>query len=420
MTETTAAPREVERVMTDRALLYTNAFLRAFGTGLIAVVLGFYLSLLRLSPATIGYVVAAGLTGAALACLAATMLADRWGRRRSLMVVSALGVIGAAGVALSSHPWLVGCAAFVGMLNGMGRDRGAALILDQAILPTVTTDRERTKTFAVYNVIQDLGHALGSLTAGLPAVLESTRGVSPEDQLRSYQLALAGYAAVMLVSAVVYGRLSPSAEPPMPAGRGHVSPATRRMLWRIASLFAVDSLGGGFLTTALLTYFFFERFAAPAWVVAALFFVSRLANAVSHLGAAWLAGRIGLLNTMVFTHIPSSLLLVTVAFAPNFPVAAILFVLRESLVEMDVPTRQSYIMAIVRPEERTVASGVTNLVRMAAWAVAPALAGLCMEHSSLVAPLFIGASLKIGYDVALYRAFRGIKPPEESQPLARS
>ncbi len=400
--------------MSDRTLLYANAFLRSFATGLIAVVLGLYLSLLRVSPATVGYVVAAGLAGAALASLAATFFADRWGRRRSLILVSTLGAIGAVGVAMSSHPWLLGCAAFVGMLNGMGRDRGAALILDQAILSTVTTDRERTKTFAVYNIIQDLGHAFGSLTAGVPALVNASPGESPDAQLPSYQLALAAYALVMIVSAVMYGRLSSSAEPLVQTGWGRVSPATRRVLRRISSLFVLDGLGGGFLTTTLLSYFFFERFAASPSVIAVLFFVARIANAISHLGAAWLAGRIGLVNTMVFTHIPSSLLLVAVAFAPNFPVAAILFLLRESLVEMDVPTRQSYIMAIVRPEERTIAAGVTNLVRMAAWAVAPALAGLFMEQASLAAPLFIGASLKICYDFALYRAFRGIKPPEES------
>lgn len=401
--------------MSDRTLLYANAFLRSFATGLIAVVLGLYLSLLRLSPATVGYVVAAGLAGAALASLAATFFADRWGRRRSLILVSTLGAIGAAGVALSSHPWLLGCAAFLGMLNGMGRDRGAALILDQAILPTVTTDRDRTKTFAVYNIIQDLGHALGSLAAGVPALVNASRGESPNAQLPSYQLALAAYAVVILISAVAYGRLTSSAEPLVPTGWGSVSPATRRVLGRISSLFVLDGLGGGFLTTTLLSYFFFERFAAPPSVIAALFFVARIANAVSHLGAAWLAGRIGLVNTMVFTHIPSSLLLVMVAFAPNFPVAATLFLLRELLVEMDVPTRQSYIMAIVGAEERTIAAGVTNLVRMAAWAVAPALAGLFMERASLAAPLFIGACLKIGYDLVLYLAFRRIKPPEESE-----
>ena len=138
-----------------------------------------------------------------------------------------------------------------------------------------------------------------------------------------------------------------------------------------------------------------------------------MANAISHLGAAWLASRIGLVKTMVFTHIPSSLLLISVAYAPSFPVAALLFLLREGLVEMDVPTRQSYVMAIVRPEERTLASGVTHLVRMGAWAVAPAFAGVIMQDVSLMLPLVIGASMKIGYDLLLWRAFRDVKPPEE-------
>lgn len=401
--------------MSDLTLLYINAFLRSFGTGLVAVVLGIYLSLLKLTPASTGGIVAAGLAGAAAASLIATFYADRWGRRRSLVLFSALGLLGAMGVALSSDPWLLGCAAFVGMLNGMGRDRGAALILDQAILAGVTTDQGRTRAFAIYNIVQDVGHALGSLAAALPATIAANGREPATAHLSAYQLALGGYAALMVASAMAYGRLSAAAEPPRRTEEIRVSPSSWRMLWKISALFVVDGLGGGFLTTTLLSYFFFERFGAAPAVIATLFFVARIANAVSHLGAAWLANRIGLLNTMVFTHIPSSLLLVTVAFAPNFPLAAFLFVLRESLVEMDVPTRQSYIMAIVRPEERTIASGITNLVRMAAWAAAPALAGLFMEQSSLAAPLFIGAGLKIGYDVALYFAFRGIKPPEESQ-----
>ena len=150
--------------------------------------------------------------------------------------------------------------------------------------------------------------------------------------------------------------------------------------------------------------------------IGALFFGARILNALSHLAAAWLARRIGLLNTMVFTHIPSSLLLVTMAFAPLFPVAALLFLLREGLVEMDVPTRQSYVMGVVRPEERTVASGLTHIVRLAAWAIAPAFAGLLMREGSLATPLVLGGALKIAYDIALYVAFRGIRPVEEEAP----
>jgi hypothetical protein len=182
----------------------------------------------------------------------------------------------------------------------------------------------------------------------------------------------------------------------------------------VCALFALDGLGGGFLTTAMLAYFFFERFGVGEASVALLFFGARVMNAASHLGAAWLSKHIGLVNTMVFTHIPSSLLLVTVAFVPSFPVAAVLFPLREGLVEMDVPTRQSYVFAVVAPEERSLASGVTNLVRLGAWAVAPAFAGLVSTEGSLFVPLVIGAAMKIAYDVLLFAAFRKVRPPEET------
>ncbi len=219
---------------------------------------------------------------------------------------------------------------------------------------------------------------------------------------------------MLLIVALLYLRLSRAVEAPPEHHHLPLSGASRRVLWRISSLFALDSLGGGFLTTALLSFFFYERFGVAEEIVAPLFFGARILNALSHLAAAWLAGRIGLVNTMVFTHVPSSLLLVTVAYAPTFPIAAALFLLREGLVEMDVPTRQSYVMAMVRPEERTFASGVTHLVRLGAWAVAPSFAGLFMQGGSLGLPLVIGAGMKVIYDILLYRAFRHLRPPEEA------
>jgi MFS family permease len=208
-------------------------------------------------------------------------------------------------------------------------------------------------------------------------------------------------------------RLSPAVEPRVAGPRARLSPRSRGLLVRIASLFAIDSLAGGFLTTAMLSLFLSRRFGASAAVIGALFFGARVANALSHLAAAWLARRIGLVNTMVFTHIPSSFLLATVAWAPSFPVAAALFLLREGLVEMDVPTRQSYVMAIFPPEDRTLASGVTHLVRLGAWSVAPSFAGLLMQGMSLGTPLVIGGAMKIVYDLALWTAFRRVTPPEE-------
>jgi hypothetical protein len=297
------------------------------------------------------------------------------------------------------------------MVNGMGRDRGAALAVEQAVLPAIVSDAERTMAFARYNVLQDVGHALGGLAAAMPAVLQES-GILPGTP--ALRWSVAGYAALSLVPAAAYLRLSAAVETPGISRAARVSPESRRILWKLSSLFAVDSLAGGFLTTALLSFFFYQRFGVGLAAIGSVFFAARLANALSHLGAAWLAGRIGLVNTMVFTHIPSSLLLVSVAYAPSFPVAAALFLLREGLVEMDVPTRQSYVMAVVRPSERTVASGVTHLVRMGAWAVAPAFAGFMMEGVSLMLPLLIGAGMKIGYDLLLWRAFRHVKPPEEA------
>ncbi len=395
------------RPLRDRRILYATCFLRAVGTQMLGVLLGIYLPSVGLSEAQTGTVVSAGLWGAAVAALLATLLADRRGRRRLLTEVALLGAVGAAAAAFGGGPvWLV-AAAFLGMLNGMGRDRGAALIVEQGILPATTTDRERTRVFAWYNVCQDAGHAVGAALAGLPALLLAF-DVPRAD---GHRAGLLLYALLLLVTALLYRglRVDPAPEAP-PA----VSPASRRIVAKISALFAVDAIAGGFLTSALLAYFFFRRFGVGEGAIAALFVGARILNAASHLGAAWLARRIGLVRTMVFTHIPAGLLLVTVAYAPSFEVAAILFLLREGLVEMDVPTRQSYVMAVVRPEERVYASGVTNIVRMAGWAVAPAFAGLFMAGVDLRAPLLVGAAMKITYDLLLYSAFRSVRPPEES------
>jgi predicted MFS family arabinose efflux permease len=177
-------------------------------------------------------------------------------------------------------------------------------------------------------------------------------------------------------------------------------------------LFGIDSLGGGFLSSALIAYWFFQRFGLSETALAGLFFAARVLNAVGHLAAAWIARRIGLVNTMVLTHLPSSLFMMAAPLAPTAGIASALFLCREALVEMDVPTRQSYVMAIVAPEERSVASGVTNVTRNIGWAAGPSMAGLVMQHA-LAAPIFIGGTMKIAYDVLLYASFRNIRPPEE-------
>jgi len=398
--------------LSDRRLIYVATFLRALATGMLGVLLGVYLARLGFSPTEIGGVLAAGLAGATLAVLVVTLAGDRIGRRRLLVGLGLLAGIGGLGVATVSGFSAVLAGALIGMLNGMGRDRGASLVLEQAILPATVGEGERTRAFAWYNLLQDIGHALGALAAGVPSLW-----AGGGDELLPLRVGVGVCALLFVLSGLLCLGLGPAAQARAVGGEGvRLSPQSRSVLTRISALFALDSVAGGFLGAALISYFFFQRFGVDETVIGALFFGARVLNALSHLAAAWLAGRIGLVNTMVFTHIPSSLLLVTVAFAEDFWLAALLFLLREGLVEMDVPTRQSYVMAVVHPEERTFASGVTHLVRLGGWAVAPTFAGWLMGALALGTPLVVGAGMKITYDLLLWRAFRHLKPPEERNP----
>jgi MFS family permease len=394
----------------DLGLILSSAFFRASAIGMLGVLLGVILPARGFSATDLGVVLTLGFAGMTLATLLTTRFGDIWGRRLWLVLLSGLSVAGGL-LAIFAHDlaWM-GLAALVGMFNGMGRDRGAALVLEQAAIPSLVGEVDRTRTFAWYNVARDLGHSIGSLMAGLPFLLRSVGGVSTE---LSYEIALGGFAALSGTGIIFSALLSSRVELPTAPERQRVSPDSRRTVFRLSGLFALDSLGGGFLTTALLSYWFYQRFGIGEGALGLLFFAARIANALSHLGAAWLAKRIGLVNTMVFTHIPSSLLLMTVPFAPTFLVAATLFLVREGLSQMDVPTRQSYVVAVVEPEARTFAAGATNLTRNLGWAVSPMVAGALMAARSLSAPLFIGAGMKIGYDILLYTAFRKLKPPEE-------
>ena len=394
----------------NREIIYAASTLRAVANGLIGVIAGIYFAKLGFDTPAMGAVLSAGIAGATLAAAYVTLWGDRVGRRRGLMLIAALSAAGGLVVGLASDEYIVGVAAFLGMLNALGKDRAAALALEQAILPDAVEAALRTKAFAWYNVIQDIGHGTGAALAALPYLLRAALGLS---ELGSLRAAVLLYALLFAASALLYARLSPRAESASRGEKLRVAPASRAILTRLSLLFALDSFAGGFLGSALFAYFFYQQFGVSEAVIGMLFVGARIMNAFSHLGAAWLAQRIGLVNTMVFTHTPSSLLLLTIPFAGSFHIAAILFLLREGLAEMDVPTRQSYLMAVVRPEERTFAGGVTNLARMAARSVAPVLAGGAMQALALWTPIVAAALMKISYDWLLYSSFRKIKPPEE-------
>jgi predicted MFS family arabinose efflux permease len=305
---------------------------------------------------------------------------------------------------------LIAIAAFVGMLNVHGRDRGAIPILEQAMLPATAGDAQRTRIFAWYNVMLDAGYALGGFMAALPTLLEGMLDLPVLDAMR---LTLGLFCALYGVAALLYARLPARMPGAAPVALRHLSPESRPIVTRISALFLLDAFGGGFIGSALFAYFFSERFGVGPGSVALLFGAGRILSAASHLAAAWLARRIGLINTMVFTHIPTSLLLFTIVAVDSFFWAAVLFLVRESLNEMDVPTRQSYVMAVVRPEERLAAAGVTSLVRSVGWALAPALAGVLVQAGGLGVPLVMAGATKITYDLLLWREFRRVKPPEE-------
>ncbi|KTC89161.1 MFS transporter [Fluoribacter dumoffii] len=397
--------------MDDRNILYLAALLRALALGMIGILLAIYLSKIEFSPSVIGVIISLGLLGGAMAALLITFLGDYLGRKRSLLCLALLSAAGGFVIVFVSDVFIVAIASFVGVLNGMGRDRGAALILEQAILPVTTTDADRTSAFAWYNMLQDIGLAVGALLATIPSLL-SRIGF---EELISFRVAIFVYASLMLLTAFLYIKLSPKVEVVVTQLRPQISARSQKILLKLSVLFAIDSVSGGFLAEAMLSLFFYVRFNVSVIIIALLFFGGRILNACSYFGAAWLAKRFGLVNTMVFTHIPSSLILIIIAITPgsDFWIAAVLFLLREALVEMDVPARESYVMAVIRPEERTFASGVTHLVRLGGWAVAPAFAGVLMQFLAVSTPLLIGAAMKISYDVLLYFSFRKIKPPEE-------
>jgi MFS family permease len=408
------ADRTIVRTQRDALLIYAAGFVRSAAVSLVGVTIAIHLAEVGLSTAQIGLLIGVGLAGSSLATVIVSLRGDEWGRRRVLVGLALLSAAGYLALAAFTNAVALAVLAFIGMLNGMGRDRGAASALDQAILPdTVPADR-RTWALAWYNLVLDGGHALGALAATIPTILARATDVNSQ---AAHQFTFLICAGAMLTSVVPYLLLTPrielSTSRNTSLARPPVDSHSKRVITRLALLFGLDSIGGGFLNSALIAYWFFRQYGMSETDLALLFFAARVLNALSHAAAAWLAGRIGLLNTMVWTHLPSSVFLIVAPASPSAAIAAALFLAREALVEMDVPTRQSYVMAVVKPSERTFASGVTNVTRNVAWAVGPSVAGVIMQNVALAGPLVIGGTLKITYDLLLYRAFRHVRPLEE-------
>lgn len=401
----------------DHLLIYAAGFLRSMGVGALGVLFALALSAGGLDAGQIGFLVAVGIAGSACGTFFVSFFADQIGRKKTLILLACLSLLGGAGLTLFPGFLWLSAASFFGMVNAMGRERGALYTLEQAVLAHAASDSQRTKALAWYNVVLDVGQGVGSLLGGAPFLLRKHLGW---ELLASYQGTFAIYAGLGLAGVFLYMALSPQSHvdgtAPLPSGRQawhKVSGESRRRITRLSLLFGFDSIAGGFLPSALIAYWFFKRFGVGEETIAPLFFFAHVGNAVSYLAAAWLAKKIGLVRTMVFTHMPANVCLMLIPFAPTLSAAAILYLVRECLVEMDVPTRQSYVMAVVEPQVRTMAAGVTNLTRLVAWTFGPTLSGLAMRSAFAGIPLMVGGGLKILYDISLYFSFRHIKPPEE-------
>jgi MFS family permease len=407
----TPLPRWATTLSRDGWLLFAACGVRNFAYGFLSVILGVYLAARGLSVEAIGGVFTAALAGGAVMTLALTSSADRLGHRQILLLGAAL--MAGAGVvfALTDHLLVLALAAILGTISPSGKEVGPFLAVEQAILPQTTSDARRTEVFAAYNLVNYLATALGALVVAVPALL----GLSA---LHGYLILIWGYAASALVLLGLFARLSPAVEADGRGGARAPAPGrgvreSRGTVAKLATLFAVDSFAGGFVVQGLLALWFYLRYGFDVGELGAVFFGTNLLAALSFLAAPALARRFGLLNTMVFTHLPSNVLLLLVPLMPSAELAVAVLLVRYSLSQLDVPTRQSYTMAILPPAERAAAAGIFSVARNAAAAVAPAFAGITLAVPTLGLPFLVAGSLKIGYDLAIFAIFRGVRPPEE-------
>jgi MFS family permease len=404
----------------DAWLLFATRFTRLFAYGALSVVLVFYLVGLGLSESRTGLLLTATLIGDTVVSLYLTTRADRIGRRRMLVIGAAL--MAAAGLifAVTGNWWLLLLAGTIGVISPSGHEVGPFLSIEQAALSHVVTDRTRTDVFAWYTLAGSLATALGALAGGTIArVLQQTM-LSPVSTYRSVVIL---YAGLGIVLAVLFSRLSPAAEATTIGERKAFQltveslsglDQSRRVVAKLSALFALDSFGGGFVVQSFAAYWFYLRFGVDPGTLGAVFFWANLFAGLSALVASRLASRFGLINTMVFTHLPSNALLILVPLMPTLPLAVAVLLVRFSISQMDVPARQSYVMAVVTPEERSAAGGVTGVARTIGAAMSPLFVGFLFARPDLISvPFFIAGALKITYDLLLYRGFIALRTPEE-------
>ena len=407
----------IDWLSNDGKIILAARVTRTFAYGFLSIVLAIYLKLIGFDDILIGLVLAATLVNSVIFTLLASFYADRLGRRKMLIIYAALmSISGSIFLATDNYVALV-AAALIGTINVTGSETGAFLSIEQALLPqTVNDARKRNTVFALYNMMGTFAMSAGILLSGLPAILQQQFGLSQIEAIKSLFML---YSILGIIVLAIYFMLSKKIE----LATGEItkpltqvlSPKTKKIVGKLSGLFAVDSFAGGFVIQSIVSFWFFTKFGVDLTTLSYIFSVAGVLTAFSFLAAARIADRIGLINTMVFTHIPSNILLILVGFAPTLPLAIAFYLGRMALSQMDVPTRQSYIVSVVKEEERTASAGITNISRNMAQAASPSLTGYILQALPLLsAPFVLGGMLKIIYDIALYVNFRNIKSSEKN------
>jgi MFS family permease len=400
----------------DGRLIIAARIVRAFAYGFLSIVLAIYLKLIGLTDPLIGLILTATLVNSVLFSLLASFYADRIGRRRILIIYAALmSVSGAIFVSTDNYVVLI-IAALIGTLNVTGSETGAFLSVEQALMPQTLNDpKKRNTMFALYNMAGTFAMAAGILLSGIPPVLEQKYEIGQVDSIKLLFLLYSIFGVILIG---IYFSLSRKIElssvvTAKPLSQ-MLSPKSKTIVGKLSGLFALDSFAGGFVIQSIVSFWFFSKFGLDLTTLSYVFSIAGALTAFSFLAAAKIADKIGLVNTMVFTHIPSNVLLILVGFAPT-PLLAIAFYLgRMALSQMDVPTRQSYIVSVVNEEERTSAAAITNISRNVSQAISPSLTAYVLQLLPLLSgPFVLGGILKLAYDLALYFQFRNIKPDEE-------
>jgi MFS family permease len=403
----------------DGRILFGTRMLRLFAYGFVSVILVLHLAAAGLTEQQIGLLLTLTLFGDTAISLFITTRADRIGRRRMLMIGALLMVIAGIVFAITQNFWVLLAAAVIGVISPSGGEVGPFLPIEQASLSQLIPDAKRTDVFAWYNLAGSLTTALGALAGGNLASVLQKQGWA---ELASYQAVAAGYALVGLVMVAVFFSLGADVEVHR-SDDPHAAPVlsgltqSRGIVMRLSALFALDSFAGGFIVQSIVAYWFHIKFGVDPAVLGAIFFGANVLSGFSSLLAASIARKIGLINTMVFTHLPSNLILMAVPLMPTLPLAIGLYLFRNSISQMDVPTRQSYVMAVVRPEERSAAAGITGVARTIGAGASPLITGFLLSVPALIGvPFFVAGGIKVVYDLMVLRAFSAVKPPEEQKP----